>query len=64
LYRTTKTFLRSFGLSCLEDLPVLPSAFAEDGQLTIGTGWAAVLPDGAQRVSEAVSADMPKGDGA
>lgn len=64
LYRTTKTFLRSFGLSCLEDLPALPSALAEDGQLTIGTGWTANLPDGTQRVSEAVSADMPKGDGA
>ena len=34
-YRTTKNFLRSFGLSSLEELPELPSATAEDGQLTL-----------------------------
>ncbi len=33
-YRTTQTFLRSFGLSSLEDLPELPSAPPEEGQLT------------------------------
>ena len=35
LYRTTQTFLRSFGLSSLEDLPDLPSASPEDGQITM-----------------------------
>lgn len=35
LYRTTKTFLRSFGLSSLEELPELPNASAEDGQITL-----------------------------
>lgn len=35
LYRTTQNFLRSFGLPSLEDLPDLPSASAEDEQLTL-----------------------------
>lgn len=35
LYRTTQTFLRSFGLSSLEELPELPSANPEDGQITM-----------------------------
>lgn len=35
LYRTTQNFLRSFGLSSLEELPDLPSASGEDEQLTL-----------------------------
>ena len=35
LYRTTKNFLRSFGLSSLEELPELPDASQEGGQLTL-----------------------------
>lgn len=35
LYRTTKTFLRSFGLKSLEELPELPSSSAESGQITL-----------------------------
>ncbi len=35
LYRTTKTFLRSFGLTSLEELPELPNASDEDGQITL-----------------------------
>ena len=35
LFRTTKTFLRSFGLSSLEELPDLPSSSQEDGQITL-----------------------------
>ncbi len=35
LYRTTQNFLRSFGLSSLEELPELPNASAEDEQLTL-----------------------------
>ena len=34
-YRTTQNFLRSFGLSSLEELPELPNAAPEDGQLTL-----------------------------
>lgn len=35
LYRTTQTFLRSFGLKSLEELPDLPDTTPEDGQLTL-----------------------------
>ena len=35
LFRTTKTFLRSFGLSSLEELPELPASSLEDGQITL-----------------------------
>ncbi len=35
LYRTTKTFLRTFGLADLEELPELPNASPEDGQITM-----------------------------
>ncbi len=35
LYRTTKSFLRSFGLSSLADLPELPNSTPEDGQITL-----------------------------
>ena len=34
-YRTTKDFLRCFGLSSLDDLPELPNSTPEDGQLTL-----------------------------
>lgn len=34
-YRTTKNFLRSFGMSNLEELPELPSGTPEDGQITL-----------------------------
>ena len=34
-YRTTQTFLRSFGLSSLEELPELPNMPPEDGQITL-----------------------------
>ena len=35
LYRTTQTFLRSFGLKNLDELPELPDSTPEDGQLTL-----------------------------
>ncbi len=35
LYRTTKNFLRSFGLNSLADLPDLPNSTPEDGQITL-----------------------------
>ena len=34
-YRTTQTFLRSFGLSSLDELPELPNTPSEDGQITM-----------------------------
>ena len=34
LYRTTKNFLRSFGMSSLEELPPLPDGSQEGGQMT------------------------------
>lgn len=34
-YRTTQTFLRSFGLSSLDELPELPNALPEDGQMSM-----------------------------
>ncbi len=34
-YKTTKTFLRSFGLASLEELPELPTGRSEDGQMTM-----------------------------
>ena len=35
LYRTTKNFLRSFGLSNLEELPELPNGTQEGEQMTL-----------------------------
>lgn len=35
LYQTTRNFLRSFGLSSLEELPELPDSSKEGGQLTL-----------------------------
>ena len=35
LYRTTQNFLRTFGLSSLEELPKLPAPVPEEGQLTL-----------------------------
>ncbi len=35
LYQTTKNFLRSFGLSSLDELPELPDASRDGGQMTL-----------------------------
>ena len=35
LYQTTKNFLRSFGLSSLDELPELPDSSKEGGQMTL-----------------------------
>ena len=35
LFRTTRNFLRSFGLSSLEELPQLPDSSQEGGQMTL-----------------------------
>ena len=34
-YKTTQTFLRTFSLASLDELPELPSATAEEGQITM-----------------------------
>lgn len=47
LYRTTQNFLRSFGLSSLEELPDLPNASAEDEQITLD------MQEGIARLQEA-----------
>ena len=46
LYRTTRTFLRSFHLQSLEDLPELPD-FGGAGQMRLGDNGEIVGPDGA-----------------
>lgn len=64
-YRTTRNFLRSFGLSTLEDLPSLPAAFSEDGQLTIGADWAVNNQEETKEDEKAVPAsEAPGGDSA
>ena len=35
LFRTTKNFLRSFGLTSLEELPELPDSSQEGSQMTL-----------------------------
>ena len=35
LYKTTKNFLRSFGMSSLEELPPLPDGTQEGSQMTL-----------------------------
>ena len=55
LYRTTQNFLRSFGLSSLEELPDLPSASAEDAQLTLDLETGIANLQNAQREAEAAS---------
>lgn len=57
LYRTTQTFLRSFGLSNLEELPELPSASAEDGQITMEMQMAVERLRAEQEQAEASARD-------
>ena len=54
LYRTTKTFLRTFGLTDLEELPELPNSTPEDGQITMEM-QAAVEQLRRQQVAEGAS---------
>ena len=50
-FKTTKNFLRSFGLSTLEDLPELPASMQEGTQLSIRLGPAIrqLQPDGKRK---------------
>lgn len=51
-YRTTQTFLRSFGLSSLDELPELPNMPPEDGQLTLEMQAAVARLKGAEDLAE------------
>ena len=55
-YRTTKNFLRTFGLTNIEELPELPGTAGEDGQLTLALENAA-RPEGGE-----VQADTGEGE--
>ena len=51
-YRTTQTFLRSFGLSSLDELPELPNMPPEDGQITLEMQAAVARLKGAEDLME------------
>ena len=51
LYRTTSAFLRTFGLSSLEELPELPAPVPEEGQLSLDLQPVMERLDEAQRAS-------------
>ena len=59
LFRTTKNFLRSFGLSSLEELPELPDASKEGEQMTLELE-AAVAKLKAQEEGEESSPAQPE----
>ena len=67
-YRTTETFLRSFGLTSLEELPELPSATQEGAQMTMELEQAIgklLAQDEAQAKAETaveVSGEVPEGE--
>ena len=67
-YRTTETFLRSFGLTSLEELPELPSATQEGAQMTMELEQAIEklrAQDEAQAQAETaveVSGEVPEGE--
>ena len=54
LYRTTKAFLRSFGLSSLDELPQLPDTQKSEGQIEIQSAIDALMEDNAQQIPEEV----------
>ena len=56
-FRTTKTFLRSFGLASLDDLPELPSATQEEAQLTME------MESALRRLREAETEAAPEPEG-
>lgn len=55
LYRTTKTFLRTFGLSHLDELPELPATDMEEGQVTIEMQTAIARLQAEQQGDESLS---------
>lgn len=63
LFRTTQTFLRSFGLSSLDELPELPSSSPEDGQITLEMQAEVerlkALQESAQTEEPAASPELP-----
>ena len=56
LYRTTKTFLRSFGLSSLEELPELPSGTQEGDQMTLK------LEEAVAKLKAEEAGEVPEGE--
>lgn len=61
LFRTTKNFLRSFGLSSIEELPELPDASKEGEQLTLELEAAvAKLKAQEDEIPEETQADGPE----
>ncbi len=56
LYRTTRTFLRSFHLQSLEDLPELPD-FGGAGQMRLGDNGEIVDPDSAAETDSPSAAE-------
>lgn len=61
-YKTTQTFLRSFGLSGLDDLPELPNAAPEDGQMTLEMQAAVERLRAEQEAGEARAANLSDGE--
>ena len=59
LFRTTKNFLRSFGLSSLEELPELPDSSQEGSQKTLELEAAVAR----LRAEEEQGAGLPAEDG-
>ena len=59
LFRTTKNFLRSFGLSSLEELPELPDSSQEGSQMTLELEAAVAR----LRAEEEQGAGLPAEDG-
>ncbi len=61
-YKTTQTFLRSFGLSGLDDLPELPNAAPEDGQMTLEMQAAMERLRAEQEAGEARASNLSDGE--
>lgn len=55
-YKTTKNFLRSFGIASLEELPELPSAGQEEGQMSIE------LENALQRLQAQEAGELPEAE--
>jgi segregation and condensation protein B len=60
LFRTTKTFLRSFGLSHLEELPVLPDSTQEGSQMTLELEAAVAKLRAEESKAQGEGQDAPK----
>lgn len=61
-FRTTKTFLRSFGLASLEDLPELPSSTQEGVQMTLELESAIDQLQQREQEEQSAEAAVPEGE--